>query len=282
LNTLKDFNLIDIEESIYKKLNSTCDMNKEAIEYLNSNLNIIASFGSEEEDAIISLGEKTLAEINSFPLISDIPLINKIIDVFGKTNLRSLKATSFAAVIPFHSPLKQHEKNILSTEKVYSEFLKLKEDYLKAIAFFTSLQNDQIQQLEKIDKSILLGKCIHHQLSDNPEKYIKELTTLQERIFQMEIAKNIPLQIISKIQGLIDIINNILELIDKNLSPDFSLYINNYKNVVNNLKNKKEIDQPEKLHFLYQNILRDIKNLEIIDEDLEEKSQDLKKAGSLF
>jgi hypothetical protein len=60
------------------------------------------------------------------------------------------------------------------------------------------------------------------------------------------------------------------------------LYISNYKSVVNRLKDRKEIERPERLHFLYQNILRDIKNLEIIDEDLEEKSQDLKKAGSLI
>ncbi|MDD4344134.1 MAG: hypothetical protein PHH19_07160 [Eubacteriales bacterium] len=279
---MKDLNLIDIEESIYKKLKTTCDMNQEAIEYLNSNLNNLASFGLEEESAIISSGEKTISDINSFPLISAIPLINRIIDVFGKTNLGSLKTTSFAAVFPFHYPLKQHEKNILKTENLYSEFLNQREDYILATNFFNSLQKEQILLLEKIDKSILLGKCIHHQLSDNPEKYIKELTTLQERIFQMEITKNIPLQIISKIQGLIDIINNILELIDKNLSPDFSLYISNYKSVVNRLKDRKEIERPERLHFLYQNILRDIKNLEIIDEDLEEKSQDLKKAGSLI
>ena len=282
MNTLKDFNLIDIEESIYKKLNNTCDMNQEAADYINNNLNQISSFGSEEERGIISQGEKTIQDINSSILISAIPLINKIIDTFGKTSLGSLKSAGLASVIPFHSPLKQHERNLLNTEKIYSEFLQQREDYLKAMEFFNSIQIKQIEKLEKIDKSILLGKCIHHQLSNNPEKYIKELTTLQERIFQMEITKNIPLQIISKIQGVIEIINSIIELINNNLNPDFSLYISNYKNAIFLLNNKKTLEKPEKLQLLYQNILRDIKTLEIIDEDLEDKFNDLKKAGPLF
>ncbi len=279
---MKDLNLIDIEESIYKKLNNTCDMNQEAADYINNKLNQISSFGSEEERGIISQGEKTIQDINSSRLISAIPLINKIIDTFGKTSLGSLKSIGLASVIPFRSPLKQHERNLLNTEKIYSEFLQQKEYYLKAMKFFNSIQNKQIEKLEKIDKSILLGKCIHHQLSNNPEKYIKELTTLQERIFQMEITKNIPLQIISKIQGVLEIINSILELINNNLNPDFSLYISNYKNAIFLLNNKKTLDKPEKLQLLYQNILRDIKTLEIIDEDLEDKFNDLKKAGPLF
>jgi hypothetical protein len=279
---VKDLNLIDIEESIYKKLNNTCDMNQEAADYINNNLNQISSFGSEEERGIISQGEKTIQDINSSILISAIPLINKIIDTFGKTSLGSLKSAGLASVIPFHSPLKQHERNLLNTEKIYSEFLQQREDYLKAMEFFNSIQIKQIEKLEKIDKSILLGKCIHHQLSNNPEKYIKELTTLQERIFQMEITKNIPLQIISKIQGVIEIINSIIELINNNLNPDFSLYISNYKNAIFLLNNKKTLEKPEKLQLLYQNILRDIKTLEIIDEDLEDKFNDLKKAGPLF
>ncbi len=279
---MKDLNLIDIEESIYKKLNNTCDMNQEAADYINNNLNQISSFGSEEERGIISQGEKTIQDINSSILISAIPLINKIIDTFGKTSLGSLKSAGLASVIPFHSPLKQHERNLLNTEKIYSEFLQQREDYLKAMEFFNSIQIKQIEKLEKIDKSILLGKCIHHQLSNNPEKYIKELTTLQERIFQMEITKNIPLQIISKIQGVIEIINSIIELINNNLNPDFSLYISNYKNAIFLLNNKKTLEKPEKLQLLYQNILRDIKTLEIIDEDLEDKFNDLKKAGPLF
>ena len=55
---MKDLNLIDIEESIYKKLNNTCDMNQEAADYINNKLNQISSFGSEEERGIISQGEK--------------------------------------------------------------------------------------------------------------------------------------------------------------------------------------------------------------------------------
>ncbi len=276
LKNLRDLSLVDIEENILKKLQSSCDMNQEALEYIKNDLSTISSFGTIEERNILIQKDKTISKINNFDIDSSIPLIKKIIEVFSKTNLSSLKSTYFSNVFIFHSPQKQHTINISLSEKVYKDLLLQKETYLAVMNFFEEIQVEEIKILEEIDKCILLGKCIHHLLSENPEKYIKELTILQERIFQMEITKNIPLQIISKIHGIQEIINTLLILFDKNLTPDFSLYLSSYRESLNLRKEKKKVRNLEKLQLLYLNILRDIKNLEIIDEDLEEKFQDFK------
>ena len=279
---MKDLNLIDIEQNIYEKLSSTCDMNQEAADYIKNSNKDIFSFGLEEEEKIILSGELALSKINSYPLNSAIPLIKKIIDIFSKTNLSHLKNGYFSSVFIFQSPVKQHSQNLKKTEEIYKELLVQKEDYFQTLSFFDEIQKGQIKILEETDKNILLGKCIFHQLSKIKDHPREELALLQKRIFQMEISKNIPLQIISKIQIGEEIIIGIMELLEKKLIPDFEQYLEKYINVIETLKKKEKILDLNLILPLYQNILRDIKNLEIIDEDLEEKFQDLKESLPLL
>ncbi len=238
---MKDLNLIDIEQNIYDKLSSSCDMNQEAADYIKNRSRDIFSFGLEQERNILLSGELALSKINSYNLNSAIPLIKKIIEIFSKTNLSQLKNGYFSSVFIFQSPVKQHSHNLKKTEEIYNELLAQKDDYCQALNFFDEIQKDQIKILEEIDKSILLGKCIYHQLSKIKDHPVNELTSLQKRIFQMEISKNIPLQIISKIQIGEEIIIAIMELLEKKLIPDFGQYIEKYINLLENLKKKQKI-----------------------------------------
>ncbi len=273
---MKDLNLVDIEKKIYKDLSSYCDIDQEAQDYIENSLEDITSFGLKEKEDIISSREKALSGIKSYLLVSLIPLIKKIIDLFSNTNLYSLKKTYLSTVFFFLSPLKQHNKILAETEEIFAELLEKEKNYRAILELFANIQREQIEMLERIDKKILLGKSVHHQLAENFKDNQENLSKLQGRILQMEITKNIPLQIITKIQSAEEIVSAILNSINKNLAPDFALYINNYREILLAVKQKKERDNLKTLVSLYQNILRDIRKLEILDEDLEEKFQDLK------
>lgn len=282
MNTLKDLTLIDIEEKIYNKLPSAQDIEQEALDYIRDSSEDISSFGLKEEQNVFLAREKAVSAIKRFVLVSMIPLIKEIIDVFSKTNLPSLKSNYLTYVFSFLSPMKQHDRNLKETEKIYSKLLKKRDAYNALLELFSNIQKDQIYLLERIDKKILLGKSVFHNLSNNPRKPDEKLSELQTRILQMELTKNIPLQIITKIQSAEEIVNSILEYIDNNLSPDFFLYLNNYQEALVAAHKKDEVENYEKLLSLYQNILRDIKNLEILDEDLEEKFHDLRNSLPLL
>lgn len=273
---MKDLNLIDIEEKIYDDLSSNYDIDQEARDYIKNPLEEIASFGLKEKEDIISSREKAISGIKSYLLVSVIPLIKKIIDLFSHTNLYSLEKTYLSTVFFFLSPLKQHNKILAETEEIFAELLEKEENYRAILELFSNIQKEQIEMLERIDKKILLGKSVHHQLVENSKENSEDLSKLQGRILQMELTKNIPLQIITKIQGAEEIVSTILSSINENLAPDFALYISNYKEILIAVKQKKERDNLKTLITLYQNILRDIRKLEILDEDLEEKFQDLK------
>lgn len=284
---MTDQSLVDIEERIYSKLASSCDIDQEARDYLNKNLKDISTFGVKEEENIFSSREKALSGTKQYLAASIIPLIKKIIELFSKTNLYSLERSSLektylSSIFFFLSPLKQHSKILTETETIFAELLAKEKDYMSILELFKNIQKEQIQLLENIDKKILIGKSICHQFFECSENREKDIIALQGRVLQMELTKNISLQIITKIQGAEEIVITIINSINNSLAPDFSLYIDTYKNTLVDVKQKKERKDLKKLITLYQNILRDIKKLEILDEDLEEKFSDLKSSLPLL
>ncbi len=295
---MKDYDLIDIESKIYSDLSDSCIMDQEATDFIDKNLEQAPEFGEETISEIYENLTLFTDTITSHPEQDSAEFLKHVQSVIKNVNLMSIKEgyynsflARFTYVFTFKSGkmLSRHQKNLQQLEKFHAGIFDARANvqtlFLSMHAFLTSY----IHLLEKVDRKIVLGKCIIEKLRNEKKQKdkVSAKTVMKQRVFALELEKNIPMQIITGLHVIEGLYNEYFTIFDEQLYPNFTQFVQKYRQNIcarlQQMKNPKlkehlrafEEQELEELFSFYHQILSALSSLIIIDEDLKEKISDM-------
>ena len=292
---MSHYDLIDIENRIINDLSDSCDLNQEAAIYISRELDQSAEFGktlvAELHDNLNQYSQ-TIQDINQTYSLN---YLDGCKTFFIKLNLMSLKPANhhpvlsrFTSMILFSSGkiLTEHKNNLTQLEMIHTGIHEAHAKNREIALSYNAFLDSCIQLLAQFDKQILLGKCIIETLRKDKTDPAKNIArkTLKKRVFTLELEKNTPMQIITRLQIIHELYEEYFSVFNQELYANFILFQQKYldiirlrENQINTIHNtSKNGNDPDfdNLCNNYNKILTALRSLIILDEDIKEKTDD--------